>query len=220
MAPFSAGTARTGAAAARRRHPAGPSTDAAGDPARDAVGPVRAPAAARSRRPAAGRRPRRWVLATAVLAVVVLVVCVLVARRQSTASAAKSTAGASSAASTVATDVNALATDLAGEEDARRACPLLVTAAGLACTEAADMRMGTELGSFARAVSGVRMPAAQAAGAARLRRDASALADDLRALGSAPTADRYLALAAARDVQPLGRTVDADARALVTALRR
>lgn len=174
---------------------------------------MRATAAARARADRSRRRGRRVAV---VLGLVGLVGVGFVVRD---ALPHRPTGPRATEASTVAADVNALARTLAGDEQSLGRCPLLASPAGLSCAAGQDRRMGQALLDFGRRVGAASVPSDARPMAARLVRDTDRLAGDLDALAETTSAATYQALAAQRDIGPLGRLVDQDAQALVSRIR-
>ncbi len=121
-----------------------------------------------------------------------------------------------SAAARATTDaVNLLVVRLAAAEGALGHCPTVSSAAGLACATGSDQRMAADLDAFVRQLTGLRVPPTARDARARVVAVAQGLATDLHALAAAPDAPRYLAVATARHVRPLGAQLDHAAQLLL-----
>jgi hypothetical protein len=104
--------------------------------------------------------------------------------------------------------VDRVVTALGNDEHAVRTCPALGSADGLACVQAGDEQMATDLRRFDSAMAAIHVPSAAGAADHTVRGLACQLADDLQALASAPSAAAYTATATVRDVRPLGSRLD------------
>lgn len=118
-------------------------------------------------------------------------------------------------AGTVAQRVNALASDLGHQEHALTGCGKALDTGSLGCFQAHDMAMASELSRFAGSVAKLTIGAAARPARTTALLHLDMLAQDLRALGTAPNAAQYQSVAAQRHIGPLGSTVDHDLQRLV-----